>query len=177
MSQIEKMYYIKEELHTEIIEYRCQFYPIIKSIIFNFRMVNDCNPLSKVVYDIVKSEYIINKIFDNPNYIFIIIYKLNIRRYFDMYILYLIYLIAFSIKNKNINISLLNMLVIALSYNPNAFRNAYFKIINNRIKLIGECRHYYAYNDLFEKFINRNIINNKILKNVIIYDRCNVLLE
>jgi len=94
---------------------------------------------------ILNSEYIINKIFDNPNYIFIIIYKLNIRLYFDMYLLYLIYLIAFSIKNKNTNISLLNISVIDLSCYPNAFCCAHFKLINNRIKLIGEYRHYEAY--------------------------------
>ena len=45
------MYHIKKELHIKIIEYRYQFFPIIKNIMYNFRINNSCYPLSKVVYD------------------------------------------------------------------------------------------------------------------------------
>jgi len=161
--------YFKNKNQNNYDSFKPLYNTIIKNIISNYIMNNNCYPFSKNVKNIVNSEYIINKIFNNPSYIFIIIYKLNIQSYFEIYIFYLIYLIAIS-YNKNTNISLLNTSLIALN---DKLGNAFFKKINNKIKLIGRTDDYLNYNDEFSLFIN---VNNKLLNDNIVHDYKNMFI-
>lgn len=134
---------------------------IIKNIISNFKR---CNIQNKNVKAIFKSEYIINKIFEHPEYIFIIIYKLNINNNFDLILLYIVYLIAIMNK-KEINISLLNISILIF---VGKF-NLYIKKIDNYNKLIiyesSDDNYEYYYHEIYNPifYSKNNLIQNNII--------------
>jgi len=160
-------------LQTKTIKDNSLSIEIIKNVIFNHKVAfNGCEPFCKNLKDIINSDYIMNKIFENPEYILIIIYKLNIRYFFDLYILYILYMIAI-LHKKYINSSLLNLSIIVLNTQYKSLYNGVFKKINNQIKFVGFYNKNLEYSDEFaEKFFHTN---NEALNDCILYDFNNIL--
>jgi len=140
-------------------------FQIIKNIVINYKCSNYNN---KNIERILENEYIMKKIIDHPEYIFIIIYKLNIQYLSDLYILYTIYLLII-LHKENVNVSLLNISILALK--ENLYRNIYFKEINKCKKLIS----YSIDNNHYNAFKILSNSNNNLIKKYFINDYSNLL--